>query len=158
MNTSIETKSRITLFFIRVALGVVILGHGVQKLLGWFGGFGFEGTMNYFTNTVGLPYVLGFLIIICESFGMVALVFGLFSRIVSASLIIIITGAFFVDHLQYGFFMDWLGAKAGEGFEFDILVVAMASAILVNGGGAFSLDAWLLPKLRLLKNKNEALA
>lgn len=152
-----QSRTDTTLLIVRVALGVVILGHGVQKLLGWFGGFGYEGTMNYFTNTVGLPDVFGFLIIICESLGMIALILGLFGRLASAGLVVIMIGAFFVDHLQYGFFMDWFGTKKGEGYEFDILVVGVALSILINGTGAYSLDKWILARFQA-KRKKEVLA
>src|SRR6478735_3115978 len=141
-------KFDIALLILRIVLGIVIFAHGAQKLLGWFGGYGFEGTMIFFTQTIGLPYVLGFLIIIEESLGMLALIFGFLSRIVSSALIIVMTGAFITTHWPHGFFMNWFGNQAGEGFEYDLLVFAMAATIAICGAGIYSLDTVLLKKWR----------
>jgi putative oxidoreductase len=150
MKTVINSyKFDITLLLARVTLGVVIFGHGAQKLFGWFGGYGFSGTMNYFTESVGLPYIIGLLVILGESLGMIALMFGLFSRFMSASLFVIMMGAFFIDHLQHGFFMNWFGNQPGEGYEFDLLVFALSLVIIVNGGGAFSVDRWWVSKRQI---------
>ena len=131
----------------RIILGTVIAGHGAQKLLGWFGGYGFEGTMGFFTGTVGLPYILAFLIILAESLGMIALIFGFASRLISTSLILIMLGAIVTTHGQFGFFMNWSGAQAGEGCEFHLLVIALSAVISLNGAGAYSLDAHLRSRL-----------
>jgi putative oxidoreductase len=69
----------LTLLIVRIFLGSIIAAHGAQKLLGWFGGYGFEGTMGFFTDTVGLPYLIALLVILAESVGMVALALA-FSR------------------------------------------------------------------------------
>jgi putative oxidoreductase len=132
---------------VRVILAFVIAAHGSQKLLGWFGGYGFEGTMSFFTGVIGLPYIFSLLIILAESVGMMALLFGLFSRIISSSLILIMTGAIVTTHIQFGFFMNWSGVQAGEGFEFHLLVIALASVISINGGGSYSVDAAIRGKL-----------
>jgi len=139
-------KFDLTLLLSRVLLGVVILGHGVQKLLGWFGGYGFDGTMGFFTDTIGLPYVLGFLIIVAESFGMLALILGLFGRFVAASLIVIMLGAIITTHGQFGFFMNWSGNLGGEGYEFHVLVIALSLVTAINGSGAYSLDQFFFSK------------
>ncbi len=83
METNHSTKLNFTLALTRMVVGFVVLSHGVQKLFGWFGGYGFEGTMGFFTNTIGLPYAFGVLIIIAETFGMLALMAGLFTRFLS---------------------------------------------------------------------------
>src|SRR6478736_5756621 len=144
-------KFDIGLLILRIVLGAVIFAHGAQKLFGWFGGYGFEGTMNFFTETIGLPSILGFLIIIEESLGMVALVFGFLSRIVSGALIIVMGGALVTTHGPHGFFMNWFGNQAGEGIEYDLLVFAMGSGIVICGSGLYSLDA-LLRKKRINTN------
>ncbi len=130
----------ITLLVTRVVVGITVAAHGAQKLFGWFGGYGFDGTMGFFTETIGLPYALGLLVILAESLGMVALAFGLLTRFLSGSLILIMIGAIVTTHLEHGFFMNWNGAQGGEGFEFHILVIALAFVTLVNGAGAYSLD------------------
>ena len=136
-----------SLLVVRIAIGLVVAAHGAQKLLGWFGGYGFEGTMGFFTGVIGLPYILSLLIILAESLGMIALVFGLFSRVLSASLILIMVGAIVTTHAEFGFFMNWSGAQDGEGFEFHLLVIALASVVLLNGAGRYSLDAAIKRKL-----------
>jgi putative oxidoreductase len=144
MKTTNKTLD-ITLLLVRAVLGTVILAHGAQKLLGWFGGYGFEGTMGYFTGVIGLPHVFAFLIIIAESLGMIALIFGLLSRVVSGALIIIMGGAI-ATHAKFGFFMNWFGAQQGEGIEYHILVITLSAVIVLLGAGAYSLDRVLLGK------------
>ena len=141
-----------SLLISRVILGVVIAGHGAQKLLGWFGGYGFDATIGFFTGVIGLPYFLALSIIVAESVGMVALIFGFVSRLVSTSLILIMLGAIVTTHGQFGFFMNWFGVQAGEGFEFHLLVIALASVISINGAGAFSVDAYIHSKLAQRKS------
>jgi putative oxidoreductase len=141
MKNILENKADLAVLTLRLTVGIVIFAHGAQKLLGWFGGYGYTGTMHYFTDTVGLPYIVGFLVIIGESVGMLAL--ALLTRFAALSLIIIIGGAFFIDHAQHGFYMNWFGQNAGEGYEYDILVVGAAGSIAVLGAGKYSLDAWI---------------
>ena len=136
-----------SLLVARIFLGVVIAGHGAQKLLGWFGGYGFDGTMGFFTGMIGLPYVAALLIILAESLGMIALVSGFATRLVSAALIPIMLGAIITTHGQFGFFMNWSGAQAGEGYEFHLLVIGLSSVIALNGAGAYSIDALVHSKL-----------
>ena len=128
---------------LRVALGAVMFPHGAQKLLGWFGGYGFHGTMGFLTGTAGLPAPLALLVIISEFFGSIALVLGLFSRAAAVGVISVMIGAVLTVHLPNGFFMNWTGQQAGEGFEYHLLVIGMAVAILIQGSGRYSLDRLL---------------
>lgn len=128
---------------LRVALGIVLLAHGLQKAFGWFNGFGWENSVNYFTGTVGLPALLAMLVILIESLGALLLIAGFAGRINAALMGIVIAGAFFVDHLPNGFYMNWFGTNKGEGFEFDILFWAIALILTINGSGKFSIDRWL---------------
>jgi putative oxidoreductase len=125
---------------LRLALGFVMFPHGAQKLLGWFGGFGFDGTMGFFTQKMGLPWLIALLIIIGESFGSLALLAGLLTRFTAASLAVIMLGAITLVHLPHGFFMNWFGQQKGEGFEYHLLVIGVAAALLVTGGGKWSID------------------
>ena len=129
---------------IRLILGVVLFPHGAQKLLGWFGGYGFGGTMGFFTETMGLPWIIGFLVILIEFFGPLFLIAGLFTRITAVSIFGLFVGIIFTSHLQHGFFMNWYGNKAGEGFEFHLLVLGMAAALAVAGAGKYAVDSYLL--------------
>ena len=126
---------------LRVVLGGVIFAHGAQKLLGWYGGFGFEGTMGFFTQKMGLPWLVAFLVIIGESIGSVGLLAGFLTRFTAASFIVIMLGAIMTVHLPQGFFMNWFGQQTGEGFEYHLLVIGMSLALLVIGGGKWSLDS-----------------
>lgn len=132
---------------LRIGLGMVIFAHGAQKLLGWFGGNGFEGTMGFFTEMMGLPWLVAFLVIIGESLGSLGLVAGFLTRLTAASFIVIMLGAIATVHWPHGFYMNWFGQQQGEGFEFHLLVVAMSAALVVIGGGKWSVDgvmaAWL---------------
>jgi len=124
----------------RIFLGVVILPHGLQKLLGMFGGYGFTATVEYFSST-GIPSVVGVLIILGESFGMLFLLLGLISRISAAAMAVIMLGAIFMAHAQFGFFMNWFGSQAGEGFEYHLLALGLSLVVLVRGGGRWALDS-----------------
>lgn len=140
-----ETRNDITSLILRVVLAFVILPHGLQKLTGAFGGYGFEGTMNYFTEMAGIPWVLGAIVILIESFGMMLLAIGLFTRAVTAILAVIMIGAASM-HLHNGFFMNWFNNQTGEGVEFFILVVAICINGIIRGAGKFSLDGLITSK------------
>ena len=101
---------------LRIALGGVMFPHGAQKLLGWFGGYGFVGTMEFLTG-MGMPAVVAFLVIIGESLGALAMILGFLTRFCAFSLTLIMVGAIGLVHWQNGFFMNWGGQAAGAGFE-----------------------------------------
>ncbi len=125
---------------LRLALGLMILPHGLQKTFGWFGGYGFKGTMGYLTGTVGAPWVFALLAILAESVGAVMLLAGFGTRVAALGL----GGVMVVAALQHranGFFMNWTGAQKGEGVEFHLLALGMVVALLILGGGRWSVDA-----------------
>ena len=124
----------------RVALGAVMLPHGAQKLLGWFGGYGFRGTMGFLTAQAGLPYPIALLVILIESIGALFLVLGLAGRVMAAGVVAVMVGAIATVHLANGFFMNWTGAQKGEGFEYHILAIALALVVMLRGSGAASVD------------------
>lgn len=123
----------------RVFLGFVILPHGLQKLLGMFGGYGFSATVEFFSG-MGIPSAVGALIVIGESLGALFLILGLISRISAAGIGIIMLGAIVAVHGQNGFFMNWFGTQAGEGYEYHLLALGLAASLIISGGGRFSLD------------------
>jgi putative oxidoreductase len=139
MKRLMGTSNDVALTMLRVVLGVVFFAHGAQKMLGWFGGYGFHGTMGFFTQ-MGMPAAVGVLIICTEFFGSLGLIVGLLTRIASLGVAGLMIGAIFMVHLPNGFFMNWAGTQKGEGFEFHLLALAMAAALLLRGAGAFSLD------------------
>ncbi|MBV6440443.1 MAG: DoxX family protein [Haliscomenobacteraceae bacterium CHB4] len=125
---------------LRLTLGLIIFPHGAQKLLGWFGGYGFTGTMNFFTGTVHLPWLIGLLVILIEFFGSLFLIAGLGSRLWAIAMIVLMLGIIFTSHVQNGFFINWSGTQAGEGFEYHLFAIGLSLALLFNGSGKFSLD------------------
>lgn len=139
----ISTDNSSNWLILRVVLGIVMLGHGLQKAFGWFGGFGWDGSMQYFTRFVGLPTVLAGLVILIESLGALLLIVGFAGRINAILMIIVMAGAFFVDHLPNGFYMNWMSNQKGEGFEFDILFIAIGLILAINGSGKYSIDRWI---------------
>ena len=132
---------------LRLTLGLVMFPHGAQKLLGWFGGFGFDGTMGFITQKMGLPWIVAFLVIIGESFGSLALVAGLLTRFTAASFIVIMLGAIVTTHWPVGFFMNWFGQQPGEGYEYHLLVIGISAALLAIGAGKWSLDRLIAARL-----------
>jgi putative oxidoreductase len=138
-----------TLFAQRVLLGAVMLPHGAQKLLGWFGGHGgFSATMGYFTGTLHIPSVLALLVIMSEAFGSLLLLLGLGTRLSALGAAATMVGAVLMAHLNVGFFMNWFGDQQGEGYEYHLLALALAVPLIVRGGGAWALDHALHAELR----------
>jgi putative oxidoreductase len=147
MKTIFQTDDGWTGLVLRFTLGLVMFPHGAQKLLGWYGGYGFSGTMGFFTETMHLPWIIAFLVIIGEFFGSVSLLAGLLTRFSAASLAIIMLGAIVTVHWPHGFFMNWFGKQAGEGFEYHLLVIGLALAVLVTGAGKWSADRLVAQRL-----------
>jgi putative oxidoreductase len=139
MKALLRTDDSLPLLIVRLALGLVMLPHGMQKALGLFGGPGFSGTMAMFTSQ-GMPAALAFLVILGESAGSLGLIVGFLSRIAGFGISCIMLGAIAMVHWQNGFFMNWAGKQAGEGFEYHILALGIALAVLVGGGGRASVD------------------
>lgn len=133
-----------TLTLQRVSLGAVLFPHGAQKLLGWFGGYGYTDTMAFFTEAMHLPSLLALLVILGESAGAILLLLGLATRLSALGVSLIMLGAIFTTHLQHGFFMNWFGAQHGEGVEYHLLVLALSVPLLLLGGGRASLDSVII--------------
>jgi len=140
----INTGNDHSLLILRVVLGVVLMAHGLQKAFGWFNGFGWNNTINYFTGTVGIPALLGAFVILIETLGALFLILGFAGRINAALMGIVIIGAMVVDHVKNGFYMNWFGIQKGEGIEFDLLFIAISIALVLKGSGSFSVDRLLM--------------
>lgn len=132
------------LTFLRLALFCLFFPHGAQKVLGWFGGQGFSPTMNYFTSS-GIPGYLAFLAIVAEFVGSIALAFGFLTRVAAFGIACVMVVAITTTHWENGFFMNWMGTKAGEGFEYHLFALTLLLSVMVRGGGALSVDhtLWL---------------
>jgi len=136
----ISTSDDYTYTMVRLVLGVVFFAHGAQKMLGWFGGYGFSGTMNFFTQMMHIPAPLAFLAICAEFFGGLGLLVGLLSRVAAFGISINMLVAIFTVHIHYGFFANWFGQQKGEGFEYHLLAIALALVVMIKGSGALSVD------------------
>lgn len=132
-----DTSRHLTL--LRLALALVLFPHGAQKALAWFGGPGFSATVAGMGQGFGIPGPLAVIAILTEFLAPLALLLGLGTRVAAAG-IAVLMGVAASFHLPNGFFMNWLGNQAGEGYEFHILAIAIALALVIGGGGALALD------------------
>lgn len=148
-----STNNHWTGFVTRVVLGLILLPHGLQKTFGLFGGYGFSGTMNYFTVSLHFPWLLGFLVILSEFAGALLLLLGLATRFWAVAIICLMIGTIVTVHRENGFFMNRSGTNAGEGFEYHIAIICLSLVLLLNGAGTFSIDKKMQ---KLLTGKKQA--
>lgn len=125
---------------LRLALAAALFPHGAQKLLGWFGGYGFTGTMQFFTGTMHIPALLALGVILIEFFAPLLLVAGFLTRLAALGIGVVMGTAMMMVHVQNGFFMNWSGTQKGEGIEYFVLAIGIAASLLVSGGGTASVD------------------
>jgi putative oxidoreductase len=137
------TDNDIAITTLRLVLGVIFFAHGAQKLLGWFGGYGFTATMGFFTGVLHIPAAFAFLAIAAEFFGGLGLVFGLFTRVASLGVFCNMIVAVAMVHGRFGFWMNWTGAQKGEGYEYHLLLLAASAFLMIRGAGAASVDRLL---------------
>ena len=147
MKAFFQTDDSWTGLILRLTLGLVMLPHGAQKVLGLFGGFGFDGTIGYFTQTMGLPWIIAFLVVIGEFFGSLGLLVGFLTRFSAASIGVIMLGAITMVHLQNGFFMNWFGRQPGEGYEYHLLVIGISIVLTIIGAGRWSVDQQIAQRI-----------
>ena len=136
----IKTSNHLHLTIIRFTLAIVIGMHGMQKLIGAFGGHGIAWTMAKFYEWFNIPPYLTAIVIFTESIGMISLLFGFLTRLWSILVIVIMVAAVYLLHYKIGFFMNWYGSNSGEGFEYHVLIIAMCSSLFIWGGGRYSFD------------------
>lgn len=117
-----------------------MIPHAIQHTTGGLGGFGYTGVMGYFTQTLHIPWLIAFLVIAIEVVAPLLLLLGLATRVAAASLIILMLGIIFTSHVQFGFFMNWLGNQKGEGYEYHLLYIGLAVASLLEGSGKYGID------------------
>jgi putative oxidoreductase len=146
MNKFLATDDSPTLTAQRLLVAAVMFPHGAQKLLGWFGGYGFGGTLDFFA-TLGIPTLLGVLVILGESLGAIALALGFLSRLAAFGISAAMLGAMLMVHAPNGFFMNWFGNQAGEGLEFGLLMLGLSLPLVVRGGGRYALDSLISARL-----------
>ena len=139
----VKTENDYTLTLMRLVLGVLFFAHGSQLMLGWFGGYGLSGSMQFFTQKLGIPAPFAFLGIATQFLGGILLLLGLASRFGALTIIGNMVVAIAKVHWQFGLFMNWYGTQKGEGYEYHLLAIAVGLAIVVRGSGALSLDRLL---------------
>lgn len=130
----------------RLVLGIVFFAHGAQLTLGWFGGYGYTGSMGFFTGTMHIPALFAFLAIFAQFAGSIALILGVLSRLAALGIAIVMAVAIATVHVKVGFFMNWYGNQKGEGYEYHLLAIALALVVMIKGAGPVSIDAALTRK------------
>lgn len=152
-------KNNILALIARLTIGIVILPHGAQYVFGWFGGVGFQGTIDFLTQDMNLPYVVGLAVILIEFFGALFLIFGFLTRLAALGIIANFTGVVITAHSNASFFMNWAGeANLEEGLEYFVLLFGLTIISLTAGGGKLSLDAWLMKKIKTKQVEQNAIA
>lgn len=143
MNTShapVFTNAHTSGLVLRFTLALVIFPHGAQMAFGWFGGYGFQGSMAYLTGTEGLPWAIALLVILLQVIGPLLMAAGFAIRWLAIAFAGMFIGMILTSHLNHGFFMNWSGSQKGEGFEYHILAIGLALALAFDGAGNWSLD------------------
>jgi putative oxidoreductase len=140
MKPIVATTNDVSLAVCRLVLGIIFFAHGAQITLGWFGGFGFSGTMHFMTAQLGIPTIFAAISIVAQFLGGIGLIVGLLSRIAAFGIACVMLVAVIKVHLAVGFFMNWYGVQKGEGYEYHLLVLAICLLIIVKGAGALSID------------------
>jgi putative oxidoreductase len=138
-----STNNSVAPLIARLTLGIVMFPHGAQKVLGWFGGYGFSGTMHAFTSKMHIPAPLAVLAIVAELAGSLGLILGLLSRVAALGIGTNMVVAILLIHHANGFFMNWSGNQKGEGFEYHLLAIGLALIVLIYGAGKASVDGVL---------------
>ena len=134
-----------SLFLLRVVLGIIFFAHGAQKVLGWFGGHGLKGTVGFMTS-MGLPAPIAYMVCLFEFLGCLGLIVGLLTRLDALAIAIVMVGAIATVHAKHGFFLNWeLEPGKGHGFEANLAYLTMAAALFLDGGGMLSLDYLISP-------------
>jgi putative oxidoreductase len=147
IHSLIKTNGSFTQLIARLTLGAVMFPHGAQLALGWFGGFGFTGTMGFFTGMMHIPAVFAFLAIAAQFAGALGLIAGFLSRLAAFGIATTMLVAIVTVHAPIGFFMNWYGKQAGEGYEYHLLAIGLALVVMIGGAGQASIDGFLAPKL-----------
>ena len=140
MRRLFETHAGWAGLILRLGLGIVMFPHGMQKVFGWFGGPGLAGAYSMFTEGMHIPAAIAVLVILAESAGSIGLIVGCLTRIAAFGILCDMIGAVLMVHGQNGFFMNWMGKQAGEGFEYHLLTIAMGLALVIAGAGNWSID------------------
>lgn len=138
----LQTDGSVVGLILRLTLAVVIFPHGAQKVFGWFGGHGFKNTLQFFASS-GIPTGFALLAIAAELLGSLGLAVGFLTRVAAFGIACVMLVAIATVHWPHGFFMNWSATQQGEGFEYHLLALGIAIAVMILGGGAWSVDGGL---------------
>jgi putative oxidoreductase len=138
----LNTPNDPMLTLVRLVLGGIMFAHATQKMFGWFGGNGFGPAIEFYNGVLGIPVAIAVFAILTEFLSSLGLISGFLSRAAAVGIISIMVGAIGIMIGPNGFFMNWFGQmEAGrEGYEYHLLVIAMAVVLVARGGGALSVD------------------
>ena len=136
----IATDDNAATTILRLMLGVVFFAHGAQNMLGWFGGYGFSGTMGFFTGQLHIPAAFAFLAIAAEFFGGLGSILGFLTPAAALGIGATMVVAIMLVHRAFGFLMNWTGAQRGEGIEYHLLTSAVIAFLMIRGAGAYLVD------------------
>lgn len=138
----IKTQDTISSTILRVPIGIVLAAHGAQKLFGWFGGYGLEGTGQWM-ESIGLApgFLMALMAGSAEFFAGLALVIGLLTRPAAMALAFTMVVAIFSAHWQGGLFLS------NNGYEYALVLLAATASLAIQGAGKFSMDSYLTAKL-----------
>ena len=154
LQSLLRTDGRASSLVARLALGLVMFPHGAQKVPGWFGGYGFHGTMSFFTGQLHIPALFALLAIAAEFVGSIGLITGCLSRVAAFGIGVNMVVAISMVHGANGFFMNWYGNQKGEGFEYHLLTLGLALVVMVAGAGKWSIDSLLNRRLETEQTSN----
>ena len=142
INILIGTKLGLDTLPVRIGAGVIFTAHGAQKLFGWFGGYGLEGTAGWMESIGLVPGTLmAALAGGAEFFGGLLLIAGLLVRPTAVVLAVTMLVAIITVHLQNGLFMS------NGGYEFGLALLVISVGLALRGAGSLSLDNLLQNKL-----------
>ena len=142
LNKVLQSNAGFAALILRVPTGIILAAHGAQKLFGWFGGYGLEGTGQWMAS-IGLEtgYLMALMAGGAEFFGGLALIFGLLTRPAALVAAFTLLVAILSVHIGNGLFMS------NGGYEFGLSLLAATAALVIQGGGHLSLDKLLRTRL-----------
>jgi len=135
---------------LRLVPGIVVFAHGVQKMLGWFGSYGFAGAIGFPTEALHRPSAIAAFAIAAEFFGGLGLIVGFLTRVVAAGIAVNVAVDILMVDSNDGFSMNWSGAQNRAGFDCHLLALAIALFLMLQGAGSASVDRVLFPSARTL--------
>ncbi|HEX4006088.1 MAG TPA: DoxX family protein [Acidobacteriaceae bacterium] len=136
MNKLLMSSNDKILALMRLVLGLIFFGHGTQKALGWWGGFGWHGTIAAFGTYLHIPGFLAVCAILAEFLGSLLLLAGFLSRLAALAIAVVMMVAILKVQLHNGL----LGTPGAQGYEFPLALLALCILIIFKGGGAMSID------------------